>query len=214
MSYAQNLYAFAQSANVRRVNMIFQDQLLLHASRKGGMMRMMAAANKNGVCAALTVFFAEKSILGRLSEVNQNALAVVFPAMMRSQFSSSFFSLHEGVTKGNFEIAATHLGPNVFPVKTLSKGTAFETALEVAISRAAAALGRTVVIGMYGAGGHVIGLKVVPGGTSSFFDANAGLFQFDTVGDLKDFTLAAYALAAYEFTVFKVIDFQHAPPIG
>jgi hypothetical protein len=83
--------------------------------------------------------------------------------------------------------------------------------LEVAIAKAASALVNTVAIEMYGDGGHVVGFKIVDGGTSSFFDANAGLYQFLSVDDLKNFCLGAYAIADYHFIPFNVVSFGKMP---
>lgn len=69
------------------------------------------------------------------------------------------------------------------------------------------------IILMSGDGGHLIGLKIVPGGTSSFFDANAGLYQFPSVDDLRAFWRAAYDAAEYGFTSFKLVTFNKMPSL-
>jgi len=175
------------------------------------MIQHFAIMNERGVCAALTVKFVEAAMRGNLSKFNQYSLNNDFPSVLRSQFGSSFFALQSSGTKGNFELASSHLSPIVLPVRSPSKGFAFETALEVAIAKAASALVNTVAIEMYGDGGHVVGLKIVDGGTSSFFDANAGLYQFLSLDDLKNFCLGAYAIADYHFIRFNVVSFGKMP---
>jgi hypothetical protein len=86
-------------------------------------------------------------------------------------------------------------------------------AMRDAITRASPAVANTVAKVMGGEGGHVIGLKVVPCGTSSFFDANAGLYKSLSVDDLRAFWRAAYETAEHAFTSFSVITFHKMPPI-
>lgn len=210
-NYSIKLVTFAQVAQATRINVIFQDQLLQLATAKQGMIKHLAMANKHGVCAALTTKFVEAAMQGRLSTFNQSSLATELSSVLLSQFGSSFFALQSGGTKGNFVIASSHLNPSLHSVNMPRTGLAFEIALDVAIAKAATALANTVVLEMHGDKGHVIGLKVVRGGISSFFDANAGLYQFPIVGKLKDFCLAAYAVADYQFTQFKVVSFGKMP---
>jgi len=213
MNYAHKLVTAAQRSHVSRTHVIFQDTLLTHAQSKGGMTALFAQANKSGICAALTVKFVEAAMLGRLAQFNQNSLAETLLSALRSQFGGSFFSLLSGGAKWNFEISAAHLNPVVVPVAAADTATAFMVAMRAAIMKAVSALANTVAIGMAGDGGHVIGLKVVPGGISSFFDANAGLYQFPSVDDLRAFWRAAYEAAEYGFTSFTVVTFGKMPPL-
>jgi hypothetical protein len=211
-NYAHALVAAAQSANVTRTRVIVQNVLLNHVQARPGMIGQLAMANKNGICAALTVKFAEAAMLGRLGHFDQNSLAQDLPAALQKQFGSSFFALHSGA-QGNFEIGAHHLNPQRFPVNAPDVQTAFMVAMRDAINRAPTSMAQTVAIVMGGDGGHVIGLKIVPGGTSSFFDANAGLYQFPSVDNLRQFWRAAYEAAEYGFTVFSVVTFHKMPPL-
>lgn len=212
VNYAIKLVGAAQNCHATRVRVVMQDTLLAHALSQGGMTAQLAMANRTGICAALTVRFVEAAMLGRLAGFSQNSLVESVAESLKSQFGSSFFSLMSGGTKGNFEIAASHLMPAVFPVAASDPMTAFMVAMREAIVRASTTLARTVAIGLQGAeGGHVIGVKVVPGGTSSFFDANAGLYQFPSVDDLRAFWRAAFDAAEYGFSRFTVTTFGRMP---
>lgn len=212
-NYAHALLGASTRCNARTSRAIDQSVLLNHAQQSGGMNALLAQANRNGICAALTVQFVEAAILGTLGTFNQSSLAQnqSLSRALRSHFGSSFFALHSG-TPGNFELAASHMQPQKIPVAAVVPTNAFMVAMKDAIALAAGSIGNTVAVDMSnGTEGHVVGFKIIPGGTCSFFDANAGLYQFDRLDDLRAFWRAAYEIAGYTFTRFNVVTFHKAP---
>lgn len=221
----KGMYELAMEMKCVDVHVIDQGELIdLAINKYHGMEKQILQVCRGGLCAVLTLAFIKRAMLGKLKNWDKNAMMTDIMGYANMQMASLLaLGFNNGERKKSatewthFEILAKKLSPRRVATLGGGGGMNFLQAMKSAVSAGVNALAKCVVIQMVGdGGGHIIGLKVVKGGTCTYFDANTGIYRF--VGDgeldkLRELWRKTYEMLGYSYSLFMVTEFLKMPEV-